>query len=195
VKLTRAARAQLLKLIASAAPLNGTFFRSVAFRYFHPDDLISGEGTRQHGGRFVPVGVRAVYASPEEDTALREVTQRKATLGGERQIDVGEYPRMIYLLAISTRRNLDLTNSLDPQLAKVVERCLAGRSHTASQELAAIWIKEGIESVVFPSATGTGKNAVVYLENARGSSVIVRNRDEILKAFRRTTVRSRLAGS
>ena len=73
MKLTRAARAQLLKLIASAAPLNGTFFRSVAFRYFHPDDLISGDGTRQHGGRFVPVGVRAVYASAEEDTALREV--------------------------------------------------------------------------------------------------------------------------
>jgi RES domain-containing protein len=155
LKLTRAARAQLLKLITSAAPLNGTFFRSVAFHYFHPDDLISGEGTRQHGGRFVPVGVRAVYASAEEDTALREVTQRKTTLGGERQIDVGEYPRMIYLLAISTQRNLDLTRSLDPQLEQVVERCLAGHSHTASQELAAIRIKEGIESVVFPSATGT----------------------------------------
>jgi RES domain-containing protein len=63
-----------------------------AFRYFHPDDLISGEGTRQHGGRFVPVGVRAVYASAEEDTALREVTQRKTTLGGERQIEVANIP-------------------------------------------------------------------------------------------------------
>jgi hypothetical protein len=91
---------------------------------------------------------------------------------------------MIYLLAISTQRTLDLTHSLDTQLEPVVERCLAGRSHTASQELAAIWIKEGIESVVFPSATGTGKNVVVYLENASGSSVMVRNRDEILKAFR-----------
>ena len=138
--LARAARAQLLKLVASAAPLNGTFFRSVAFRYFHPDDLISGEGTRQHGGRFVPVGVRAVYASAEEDTALREVTQRKTALGGVRQIDVGEYPRMIYLLAISTQRNLDLTHGIDPQLEQVVRRCLAGRDHTVSQELAVIWI-------------------------------------------------------
>jgi hypothetical protein len=56
---------------------------------------------------------------------------------------------MIYLLAISTQRNLDLTHGLDPQLEQVVRRCLAGRSHTASQELAAIRIKEGIESVVF----------------------------------------------
>jgi RES domain-containing protein len=195
LKLTRAARAQLLKLIASAAPLDGTFFRSVAFRYFHPDDLISGEGTWQYGGRFVPVGVRAVYASAEEETALREVTQRKTTLGGERQIDVGEYPRMIYLLTISTQRNLDLTRSIEPQLEQVVPRCLVGRTHTVSQELAVIWIKEGIESVVFPSATGTGKNVVVYLENARGSRVMVRNRDEILNAFRRTTARPKFARS
>jgi hypothetical protein len=133
--------------------------------------------------------VRAVYASAEEDTALREVTQRKTTLGGDRQIDVGEYPRMIYLLAISTQRNLDLTLSLDPQLEQVVRHCLVGRSHTASQELAAIWIKASIESVVFPSATGAGKNVAVYLQNAKGSSVIVRNRDEVLKALRQTTAR------
>jgi RES domain-containing protein len=189
LKLTRTTRAQLLKLITNAAPLNGTYFRSVAFRYFHPDDLISGEGTRQYGGRFVPVGVRAVYASAEEETALREVMQRKTALGGKRQIDVGEYPRMIYLLTISTQRNLDLTLRLEPQLEPVVRRCLVGRSHTASQELAAIWIKEGIESVVFPSATGTGKNVAVYLQNAKGSSVIVRNRVEVLKALRRTTAR------
>ena len=100
MKLTRAAYAQVLKLITKVAPLNGTFFRSVAFRYFHADDLISGEGTRQYGGRFAPVGVRAVYASVEEETALREVTQRKTTLGGERQIDVGEYP-----YGQETRRN------------------------------------------------------------------------------------------
>ena len=46
--------------------LSTAIFRSVAFRYFHPDDVISGEGTRLSGGRFVPVGVRAVYASLEE---------------------------------------------------------------------------------------------------------------------------------
>ncbi len=64
----------------------GDLFRSVAFRYFHPDDVISGEGTRLHGGRFVPVGVRAVFASLEEETALREVTTRKSALGGRSQI-------------------------------------------------------------------------------------------------------------
>ena len=69
MKLGRAARKQLDELIAGAVPLKGDFFRSVAFHYFHPDDVISGEGTRLNGGRFVPVGVKAVFASLEEETA------------------------------------------------------------------------------------------------------------------------------
>jgi RES domain-containing protein len=73
-------------LIAGAAPLEGDFFRSVAFHYFHPDDVISGEGTRLNGGRFAPVGVKTVYASFEEETAAREVNVRKRALGGRSQI-------------------------------------------------------------------------------------------------------------
>ena len=87
MKLGRAARKQLADLIAGATSLQGDFFRSVAFRYFHPDDVISGEGTRLNGGRFVPAGVRAVYASLEEETAMREVTTRKNALSGRNQIN------------------------------------------------------------------------------------------------------------
>jgi len=84
--LGRVARQQLDDLIAGAAPLEGDFFRSVAFHYFHPDDVISGEGTRLNGGRFAPVGVKTVYASFEEETAAREVNVRKRALGGRSQI-------------------------------------------------------------------------------------------------------------
>jgi len=119
LKLGRAARKQLAEAIAGATSLQGDFFRSVAFRYFHPDDVISGEGTRLHGGRFVPIGVRAVYASLEEETALREVTARKNALGGQSQISVGEYPRMSYVLSVATDRNLDLAASLPSELANV----------------------------------------------------------------------------
>ena len=152
MRLGRAARKQLAELIAGATSLRGDFFRSVAFRYFHPDDVISGEGTRLNGGRFVPVGVRAVYASLEEETALREVTSRKNALGGRSQISVGEYPRMTYVLSVATNRNLDLAVTLPSELANVVRLCLRGPGYHVSQELAAIWISEGIDSVVFPSA-------------------------------------------
>lgn len=191
MKLGRAARKQLAELIAGATSLQGDFFRSVAFRYFHPDDLISGEGTRFNGGRFVPVGVRTVYASLEEETALREVTARKNALGGRGQITVGEYPRMTYVLSVATNRNLDLAATLPSELANVVRLSLGRQAYAASQELAAIWISEGIDSVVFPSATGVGRNVAVYLANAAADSVVVRNRDEVLAVLRRPRGRKR----
>ncbi len=133
----------------------------------------------------MPVGVRAVYASLEDETALREVTSRKNALGGRSQISVGEYPRMTYVLSVATNRNLDLAMTLPSELASVVRRCLRGPGYYGSQELAASWISEGIDSVVFPSATGVGRNVAVYLANAAAGSVIVRNRAEVLAALRR----------
>ena len=185
MKLGHPERKQLNELIASAVPLKGDFFRSVAFHYFHPDDVISGEGTRLNGGRFVPVAVKAVFASLEEETAMREVTTRKSALGGRNQINVGDYPRMTYVISVATHRNLDLAATLPRELAKTVARCLHTHEYSASQELAAVWIAEGIESVVFPSATGIGRNVVVYLANAGAGSVVVRNRDKVLAALRR----------
>jgi RES domain-containing protein len=184
LKLAREAQKQLETLIADAKPLSGDFFRSVAFRYFHPDAVISGEGTRLAGGRFVPIGVNAVYGSFDEETALREVTARKKALGGRAQIDIGEYPRLTYVITVKTRRSIDLAAKLPVELAAVVSRCVRANQYSASQELAAIWIGQGIDSVVFPSATGSGRNLVVYLANAGAGSVAIRNRDQILAALR-----------
>lgn len=136
------------------------------------------------GGRFVPVGVNAVYATFDEDTALREVTARKKALRGRAQIDIGEYPRLTYVITVHTQRCIDLAAGLPSALAAVVSRCLRSHRYSISQELAAIWIGEGIDSVVFPSATGVGRNLVIYLANAGARSVILRNRDEILAALR-----------
>ena len=59
---------------------------------FSSDDVISGTGTYVHGGRFVPPGVRAVYASIDKETALREVTARKKTLAGRKQLRSANIP-------------------------------------------------------------------------------------------------------
>jgi hypothetical protein len=116
-------------------PFKGDFLRSVAFHYFHPDDVVSGEGTRLNGGRFVPVGIKAVFSSLEEETALREVTSRKSALGGRNQINVGEYPRMTYILSVATHRNLDLAATLPLELAKIVARCLRAAEHSVAGAL------------------------------------------------------------
>jgi RES domain-containing protein len=184
LKLGRAAKAQLAELISWAKPLEGNFFRSVAFRHFHPDDVVSGEGTRLHGGRFVPPGTLAVYASLEEETALREVNARKNLLGGGGQVKLRDYPRMTYILRIATRRNLDLSIPLPPDLQNTLARSLRRGDHAASQVLAGIWIEAGIDSLVFPSATGSGRNVVVYLGNAGAGSVKVHNREAVLAMLR-----------
>lgn len=62
----------VLALLARARPLEGQFYRSVELSYAHPDDVISGEGTRLHGGRFAAPGIRAVYGSFDEHTATGE---------------------------------------------------------------------------------------------------------------------------
>jgi hypothetical protein len=201
LRLGRAARKQLTESIAGANSLHGDFFRSVAFRYFHPDDVVSGEGTRLHGGRFVPPGVRAVYATLEEwtdrahpppvlnfvspETEPHEAARRKSASGSRSRINIGDYPRMTYVVSVATRRNLDLTVTLPTELANVVRMCLRGPGYSASQELAAIWISAGVESVIFPSATGGCRIVAVYLENAGAGSVVVRNRAEVLAALRR----------
>jgi RES domain-containing protein len=146
--------------------------------------------TRLHGGRFVPVGVRAVYASLEEKTALREVMTRKTAFGRSKPDKCREYSRMKYVLSAATNRNLDLAATLPSEQANVVRRCLRGPGYYVSQELAAIWISEGIYNVVFPSA-GAGRNVAVYLANAAAGSVVVRYRAEVLAALRRPRVGKR----
>ena len=70
-------RKTALTLVEQALPLEGEFFRSVELAYAHPDDVISGEGTRLYGGRFAKPGLRAVYGSLNEETAFRESAVRR----------------------------------------------------------------------------------------------------------------------
>jgi hypothetical protein len=91
---------------------------------------------------------------------------------------------MTYVLSVAVRRNLDLAATLSSELANLVRLYLRGPGYDVSQQLAEIWISEGIDSVVFPSATGAGRNVAVYLANAAADSVLVRNRAEVLAALR-----------
>ena len=86
MKLPDGWRAALDLFCISAVPFDDSCFRSVELAWGHPDDVISGEGTRLKGGRLAAKGTRAVYASLDEETAAREVTTRKARLGGKAQI-------------------------------------------------------------------------------------------------------------
>lgn len=110
MKLPDGWRAALDGLCGSAAPFDDSCFRSVELAWAHPDDVISGEGTRWNGGRFAAKGTRAVYAFLNEETATREVTARKTRLGGKVQIALNDYPRLTYVIAIQAKRCVDFRN-------------------------------------------------------------------------------------
>lgn len=68
--------------------------------YMDPADVLSGAGALAHGGRFAPVGTRAVFLSATDSGASKEVTARKLRLGGASQISIDKYPRVVYAVAV-----------------------------------------------------------------------------------------------
>src|SRR5579862_8100226 len=109
-----------------------------------PLDVLSGAGARAYGGRFAPVGTRAVYLSVTDSGASKEVTARKARLGGVGQINTDKYPRVVYAVAVDLKKALSLSTLGSSQAAEAVKTaCLDDLS--ASMELAGELITAGIE--------------------------------------------------
>jgi RES domain-containing protein len=172
--------------ISRAAPLKGLFFRSVEYRYMDPMDVLSGAGARSHGGRFAPVGTRAVYLSATDSGASKEVTARKSRLGGVGQISTEKYPRVVYAVAVDLKQALDLSTLGSSQAAEAVKTaCLTKDDLSASMELAGELISTGIEGLLFPSVVGGDDNLVVYRANCGRKVLTLKNEREVLDQVRR----------
>jgi len=172
--------------IGRAAPLKGLFFRSVEYRYMDPIDVLSGAGARAHGGRFAPVGTRAVYLSVTDSGASKEVTARKLRLGGVGQISIDKYPRVVYAVAVDLKKALDLSTLGSSRAAEAVRTaCLDKDDLTSSMELARELISAGIQGLVFPSVVGGDDNLVVYRANCGRKALSLRNKREVLDQVRR----------
>ena len=172
--------------ISQAAPIEGLFFRSVEYRYMDPVDLLSGAGTRTYGGRFAPIGTRAVYLSATDAGASKEVTARKARLGGVGQISVDKYPRVVYAVAVDLKKALHLSGLGSSRAAEAVRAaCLDKDDLTTSMALARELISAGIQGLVFPSAVGGDDNLVVYRANCGRNALSLRNEQEVIDQLRR----------
>jgi RES domain-containing protein len=106
----------------SRETLGGEYFRSVELSYGHPDDVVSGEGARLYGGRFVKPGVRAVFGSADELTAVHEVTARRRRLVGRLETRLADYPRITYVIAIRLAIGIDLT-LMDSEVDALLPAC------------------------------------------------------------------------
>ena len=173
-----------LALVEQASPLEGQFFRSVELAYGHPDDVISGEGTRTYGGRFVKPGSRAVYGSADEETAFKESAARLSRLAGRGGARITAYPRITYVLAVRVATQVDLTMPRQPRA--ILTPCLDPHDVTASQEVGEFLQSEGVQAITFPSAIPgfTGRNIVVFRDTTPPPDIALVNRDEILRELR-----------
>jgi len=167
--------------ISCAAPLKRLFFRSVEYRYMDPVDVLSGAGTRAHGGRFAPIGTRAVYLSATDSGASKEVTARKSRLGGVGQISINKYPRVVYAVAVDLKKALDLSTLASSQAAEAVRTaCLEKRDLRPSMDLARELISAGIQGLVFPSVVGGDDNLIVYRANCDRKALSIQNEREVI---------------
>ncbi|HEX3663534.1 MAG TPA: RES family NAD+ phosphorylase [Acidobacteriaceae bacterium] len=168
------------------APIKGLFFRSVEYRYMDPIDVLSGAGVRAYGGRFAPVGTRAVYLSVTDSGASKEVTARKSRLGGVGQISVEKYPRVVYAVAVDLTKALDLSSLGSSQAAEAASAaCLDKDDLRPSMALARELISAGIQGLVFPSTVGGDDNLVVYRVNCGRKALSLRNEREVIDQVRR----------
>jgi len=186
VKLPDGWRAALDLLCDSTMPFDDSCFRSVELAWAHPDDVISGEGTRLKGGRFAAKATRAVYASLDEETATLEVTARKTRLGGKAQIALKDYPRLTYVISIKAKECVDFRNiGSNTVLKDVLAAARDPDDLGPSQEVGAYLVEKGIDAVIFPSVAGAGASIAAFLDGDTPAKVAIGNRKEILETLKK----------
>ena len=87
-------------------PWAGLVFRATSPRHFTPFALVSGQGSSEHGGRWSPKGIKAVYGSCTPETAMAETLQhyRNAGIPIEKAM-----PKVFVALRVSVSASVDLT--------------------------------------------------------------------------------------
>jgi len=180
LSLSRAEHSVIDSWTKNASPLAGQYFRSVEYRIMDPAEVLSGAGAKKYGGRFAQVGTRAVYLSESDAGASGEVLARKLRLGGQAQISLEKYPRIVFAVAVSLSRVVDLRRS--PRVrsaASLRQSCLALDDLSVSMEVGSVLAKGRIQGVLFPSVVGADANLVVYVQNCPRSSLTILNADEL----------------
>jgi RES domain-containing protein len=160
------------------APWTGDGFRFGAVRYFLPEDILSGEGSRRWGGRWnAAESFCAVYTCLDKTTAMMESDAHAAYYGLSREayrprlfVAVHfELQQVVDLRRPTIRRGLGVTLKAIRELNWRAEHD-AGREAWTQALGRAIWAC-GAEGVVVPSAVNArGWNLVYFPEHRTPSS-------------------------
>lgn len=168
-----------MKIANEAVPHDGVVYRSTAPNYSNPKDLLSGEGCRLHGGRWNPMGIRAVYGGCSPETAMAE------TLAYARYFGIPEHalmPRVFNAISVKLSKILDLTDSRIRKSLGVSKRMLTEtdwRSMNRDGRLAITQIighnvsEVGLEGLAAPSAAhNKGVIIAIFVSNLEKTSFL-----------------------
>jgi RES domain-containing protein len=170
---------RLERLLPSSSAFAETVYRSCTPKYANEPDLLTGEGSRRHGGRWNPIGIAVVYTSLSPETAMAETLAHHRYYG----IPVEDaMPRMFVAMEARLQAVLDFRQGTVRQRIQVsLDRILkvdwrkevqAGRD-PITQTIGHAASELGWEGMIVPSAADPkGHNLLVFPENLHGDSEV-----------------------
>ncbi len=164
------------------------FIRCAGYDYANAYDLLSGEGSLQHGGRFnVRDGFRATYGSLEVLTATAEKVAAYRDQGVP-DPELGIYPLVMAAVRASGRL-LDLTDPRVRRLLGVSLRLLTSEGWEDEQEAGREGLTQalgraardaGHHGLLFPSAAHPGgHNVILFPDRLPPGALRVVNADKL----------------
>jgi len=163
--------------LEKAQSIHTSAFRSAGVRYANEGDIVSGEGASYYGGRWNPVGIKAIYMSLDPLTAVHECYAEFIRYGFSAGVIK---PRVIAGVSIRIDRVLNLTEKSIPRLLGItLEKILSedwqaiqsNEKKSRSQMVGKGARNAGFEGLLVSSARHReGKNLVVFPENLLRSS-------------------------
>jgi len=163
----------LQRLARHAEPWQGFFYRSASPRWAASGDLVSGEGSRKHGGRWNPPGIRAVYGSLTPELSLAEALATTRALGiadesALPRVTAAGWARLRRVLRLDARARRSLGAKRSEWLEPDWKR---GGEEVLSQALGRLAEAQGLEGLLVPSAVAPlGQNLVVFPDKLRARS-------------------------
>lgn len=162
-----------------AVKLRTNAFRSAGVKYANEEDILSGSGASFHGGRWNPRGIRAIYASLDPITAVKESYHEFLKYGFA---SVHIRPRVMAGITVNVKRVLDLTDhrirrklrfSLSQLIHEDWQAIQTGGGESWTQTIGRGAKIAGFEALLAPSARDrNGKNVVIFPENVDRKSKV-----------------------
>jgi len=153
----------------TSIPWSGVIFRSTSPHHYSHAAILSGEGSAKSGGRWNPIGIKAVYGSLSPETAMAETLQyfRYHRIPIEKAM-----PRLFVAIKVSVSRSLDLRDSDRLRTLGVSHQDIldtdwrlkiSAGEESLTQAIGRAAFSIGIEALLTPAAAErTGTNAVIF---------------------------------